>query len=77
MFNNLVDSGQIKESDIHDLGQVVAGFFKVDKNSDKRKYFVSNGMILQDIAWAVTLYEKAVEKGIGQELTLWDEPYAV
>jgi ornithine cyclodeaminase/alanine dehydrogenase-like protein (mu-crystallin family) len=34
-------------------------------------------MILQDIAWAVTLYEKAVEKGIGQELTLWDEPYAV
>ncbi len=76
-LHDLVDAGKIKDSDIHDLGQVVAGNFKVDRNSAKRKYFVSNGMILQDIAWAMTLYENALEKGLGQELVLWDEPYAV
>jgi len=76
-LHGLVDQGKIKDRDIHDLGQVVAGNVNVDKNSAKRKYFISNGMILQDIAWAMTLYETAVEKGIGQELTLWDAPYTV
>lgn len=76
-LHNLVDSGDIKESDIHDLGQLAAGIAMIDKNSDQRKYFISNGMILQDIAWAMTLYENAVAKGIGQDLVLWDAPYPV
>jgi ornithine cyclodeaminase len=76
-LHNLVDEGRIKESDIHDLGQIAAGKATIDKNSDKRKYFISNGMILQDIAWAMAMYESAVEKGLGQDLTLWDAPYIV
>ncbi|MCP4452477.1 MAG: ornithine cyclodeaminase, partial [Planctomycetes bacterium] len=58
-------------------GQIVAGNAVIDKNGDKRKYFISNGMILQDIAWAMTLYERAVEKNLGQDLVMWDEPYLV
>ncbi|WP_028583488.1 Rossmann-fold NAD(P)-binding domain-containing protein [Desulfogranum mediterraneum] len=76
-LHNLVDSGEIKESDIHDLGKVAAGLANIDKNSARKKYFISNGMILQDIAWATAMYESAVEKGLGQDLVMWDEPYLV
>jgi ornithine cyclodeaminase/alanine dehydrogenase-like protein (mu-crystallin family) len=76
-LHNLVDSGEIKESDIHDLGHIAAGVASIDKNSDKKKYFISNGMILQDISWGMTMYESAVEKGLGQDLVMWDEPYNI
>ncbi|MBM9511501.1 tyramine oxidase subunit B [Desulfogranum marinum] len=76
-LHNLVDSGEIAESEIQDLGKVAAGLADIDKNSAKRKYFISNGMILQDIAWATAMYESAVEKGLGQDLVMWDEPYRV
>ena len=76
-LHNMVDSGEIKESDIHDLGKVAAGSATINKNSSRKKYFISNGMILQDIAWGMTMYESAVEKGLGQELVMWDEPYMV
>jgi len=74
-LHNLVDRGEIRESDIQDLGKIAAGLADLDKNSERKKYFVSNGMILQDIAWAMAMYESAVEKGLGQDLVLWDEPY--
>lgn len=76
-LHNMVDSGEIKESDIHDLGKVAAGIATIDKNSSRKKYFISNGMIIQDIAWGMTMYENAMEKGLGQELVMWDEPYMV
>lgn len=76
-LHNMVDRGDIKESEIHDLGQIAAGVAVIDKNSSRRKYFISNGMILQDIAWGMTVYQEAMEKDLGQELVLWDEPYAV
>ena len=76
-LHDLVDSGEIKESDIQDLGKVCAGLASVEKNSDKRKYFISNGMILQDIAWAMEIYNNAVKKGLGQDLVMWEKPYMV
>lgn len=76
-LHNLVDSGEINESDIHDLGQLAAGKATIDKNSDRKRYFISNGMILQDIAWGMTIYENAVEMGLGQDLVLWEQPYTV
>ena len=76
-LHTLVDNGEIKESEIQDLGKIVAGLANVDKNSDKRKYFISNGMIIQDIAWGMAMYENAVEKGLGQDLVMWEQPYRV
>lgn len=76
-LHNLVDSGEIKESDIHDLGQIAAGVATIEKASDKRRYFISNGMILQDIGWAMDIYENAVAKGLGQDLVMWEQPYRV
>ena len=76
-LHTLIDKGEIKESEIQDLGKIVAGLANVDKNSDKRKYFISNGMIIQDIAWGMAMYENAVKKGLGQDLVMWEQPYRV
>jgi len=76
-LHNMVDSGEIQESDIHDLGEIAAGLFTVDRGSAKKRYFISNGMITQDIAWAMTMYESAVTKGLGQDLAIWEQPYRV
>ena len=76
-LHNMVDRGDIKESDIHDLGKIASGKATIDKNSSRMKYFISNGMILQDIAWGTTIYQQAMEKELGQELVLWEQPYSV
>ena len=76
-LHNMVDNGDIKETDIHDLGQVAAGNFTIDKTSPKKRYFISNGMILQDIAWSYVMYENAIEKGLGKDLVIWEQPYRV
>ena len=33
------------------------------------------GMPVEDVAWGKTVYETALEKGIGTKLNLWDAPY--
>ncbi|MFT5697385.1 MAG: ornithine cyclodeaminase/alanine dehydrogenase-like protein (mu-crystallin family) [Desulforhopalus sp.] len=76
-LHNMLDNGEIQESEINDLGKIAAGIASIDKASAQKRYFISNGMILQDIAWAMTMYESAVEKGLGQDLVMWDEPYLV
>ena len=32
-------------------------------------------MPIEDVAWGKVLYDRAVEKGIGVKLNLWDSPY--
>jgi len=32
-------------------------------------------MPVEDVAWGKTVYENALEKGIGVTLNLWDQPY--
>ncbi|SDO48011.1 tyramine oxidase subunit B [Desulforhopalus singaporensis] len=76
-LHNMIDRGEIKESDIHDLGKIAAGIASIEKNSNKKRYFISNGTILQDIGWGMTMYESALQKGLGQDLVLWEKPYRI
>ena len=71
--HELIADGQLDEDAIEDLGQIVAGKASFDKNSDKRRCFLSNGMIVQDIAWSNCVYERALQENLGQELVMWDE----
>jgi ornithine cyclodeaminase len=32
-------------------------------------------MPVEDVGWGYQVYQNALEKGIGQELKLWDEPH--
>ena len=68
-------AGKIDENNIQDLGAIAANP-AVGRKDDKEIFlFVTGGMPTEDVAWAHACYETAKEKGIGQKLRLWDEPY--
>lgn len=72
---NLVRSGKLKEDDIVELGDVITGM-NLGRTSDKEIIIsMLSGVPVQDAAWAYEVYKEAKRKGIGQELTLWNEPY--
>ncbi|OGQ78654.1 MAG: hypothetical protein A2289_02100 [Deltaproteobacteria bacterium RIFOXYA12_FULL_58_15] len=75
-LHEMVADGQIAEDTIRDLGQIVAGNAMVDRNSSKRKYFLSNGMILQDLAWGMCMFRRAEEMNLGQNIVMWEHPSA-
>lgn len=71
----LIDEGRIPPlQDSADLGQIL--------NSDAghvaagRTIFIACGMAVFDVAWGYELYRRALDNGIGQRLTLWDQPFA-
>jgi len=57
------------------LGDVICGSRKGRESADERICFIASGMPVWDVAWGYELYEKAKEKGLGQTLKLWDDPY--
>lgn len=57
------------------LGDVICQSGKGRESSDERICFIASGMPVWDVAWGYELYLKAIEKGLGQKLLLWDDPY--
>ena len=57
------------------LGDVVTNPGLGRKTAVEKQIFVTSGQVLFDVAWGYDLYETAKEKGIGQTLKLWDDPY--
>jgi ornithine cyclodeaminase/alanine dehydrogenase-like protein (mu-crystallin family) len=73
-FSRLAEEGQLDESRIIELGQIVAG--KVKGRTDPKQHilFKSMGMGSEDIIVADRIYQAAKAQGIGQTLLLWDSP---
>jgi len=67
----LVNDGKVKESVIRDLGPVILGDDAGRKSDDEQIIFVTGGMPVHDLAWGMTLYRRAVEKGLGQDFTFF------
>ncbi|MEA4972150.1 MAG: tyramine oxidase subunit B [Candidatus Metalachnospira sp.] len=57
------------------LGDVVINPSLGRKDKNAKEIFVTSGQVLFDVAWGSELYEIAKKQGIGQTLTLWDDPY--
>ncbi len=74
----LVDAharGVIGDSDISaELAEIVLGRQPGRSTPDERIYFSSVGMGIEDIAIASRIWRSAVERGIGAELDLWQQP---
>jgi ornithine cyclodeaminase len=72
----LIDEGRLLPlADSTDLGNVIMGKKGRRENAGERIVFVACGMAVFDVAWGFELYQSALERGLGQELLLWDEPY--
>jgi len=71
----LIDAGKIpslKEST--GLGDVVNKTKSGRENKQERVIFIACGMSVFDISWGYDLLQSARQKGIGQELNLWERP---
>lgn len=57
------------------LGDIICGTKVGRESADDRICFIAGGMAVWDVAWGYELYQSAKEKGLGQNLLLWDEPH--
>lgn len=72
---HLIDEGKLPPlGQFTSLGQIINGDRAGRTNDDEICVFVACGMAVFDVAWAYDVYQSALQKGIGQKLTLWDEP---
>lgn len=70
-----IEAGKYDQKNIRNLGDVVNGLDKGRTSDDEIIMFVTGGMPLHDVAWGKTLYDRAVEKGLGTEFCFFDEAY--
>lgn len=74
-FYRMIDAGKLPAlTESTGLGDVVNGQKTGRTNSKERIIFIACGMSVFDISWGYELMQTAINKGIGQELNLWDKP---
>ncbi|WP_425640665.1 tyramine oxidase subunit B [Marinomonas gallaica] len=73
-FMDMIDDKLMSESDLEDLGAIVAGDTPARQNDEEIIIMSVGGMPVEDVAWATVVYRNAIEKGIGVPLNLWDTP---
>lgn len=72
----LIDAGKMPQlKDSTSIGEVILGEKQGRTDEKERVTFVACGMATFDVGLGYDLYKRALEKGIGQKLLLWDDPY--
>lgn len=67
-----VERGWLDWDLLPELGEVVAGHISGRRSDDDITIFESQGLGLQDVAVAAHIYERARERGVGEEIRLFD-----
>lgn len=70
-----IDEGKYDPAPIRNLGSIVLGEEAGRRDDDEIIMFLTGGMAVHDLAWGLTLYQKAVEMGLGTEFTFFEEAY--
>ncbi len=73
-FTDMVHDGIITENQIDDMGDILLGKAQKRKSDDEIIVYSVGGMPVEDVAWGKICYDKAVEKGLGISLNLWNKP---
>lgn len=77
-LGDMFHRGLITDEAIYaELGAVVCGAKKGRENDRETIYFSTVGMGIEDVALGQRVYQRAVSKGLGKRLELWDTPFAV
>ena len=67
--------GEFADEDVYaELGEIVGGQKAGRENDQEIIIFSPIGLGLHDLAVAQRIYQTALKNGIGQKVTLWDEP---
>ncbi|HFQ4974026.1 TPA: tyramine oxidase subunit B [Vibrio vulnificus] len=73
-FMDMIEEGKLTIDDLEDLGSIVAGESPKRQSEDEIIILSVGGMPVEDVAWATKIYRNAVEKSIGVNLNLWNQP---
>lgn len=57
------------------LGDIARDSTLGRKDDDERIVVFTSGMPIEDVAWGYTIYESAMEMGLGTKLALWESPH--
>ena len=69
-----IEEGILTEDDVPELGDILLGKAPGRQSDDEIFMVTVGGMPILDIGWGTVCYREALKKGIGTQLTLWDEP---
>jgi len=73
-FFDAVSEGKIRREEITDIGEILCGE-KTGRDYDEQIIlYAVGGLPIEDVAWAHDCYEKALERGVGLQLNLWNQP---
>ena len=74
-FADLITAGRLTSDHVYaEIGQICAGARPGRQNDGERITFWHRGFAISDVVLGHWLYQHAVERGVGQELLLWDGP---
>lgn len=74
-YVNMISEGAIKKEEVQHLGAIVRGVEPGRSSEDEIIMISLGGMPILDVGWGYECYKKALEKGIGTKLKLWDTPF--
>ncbi len=63
-----LETGAILPEAVYELGQVIAGHVPGRQSPEDITLFASQGLAIQDLAAARVVYDRAVERGVGQDV---------
>ena len=68
-----IERGVISWESVTELGRIVAGRDRGRMSDDDITLFKSNGIALEDISTALRVYNLARERGVGEQIELWQQ----
>lgn len=74
-FVHLVKIGQVQREQVINLCDIVNGKSEGRTSQDEIVMCSIGGMPLEDLSWGYDCYQRAMKKGLGTSLNLWDAPY--
>ena len=74
-FTDLAHDGKLDWGIVQNIGAIANGKVPGRESDDQIILYSIGGMPVVVVAWVKTVYENALEKGIGVTLNLWDQPY--
>lgn len=73
-FLALEKTGEIPDGSVADIADVINGTTVGRRSENDIVVYSVGGMPVEDVAWATTLYRRALERSIGTSLPVWDTP---
>jgi len=74
-LHRLITSGHKRDDEIVEMKDVVAAITPGRENDAQQVIFITGGLGIEDVSWGHTVYQQAVEKGLGTKLKLLDTPH--